>query len=107
MASENIIVLSDSDFEEKVLKSDKPILVDFWADWCGPCKSVAPFLDDIADEMKGKVSIGKLNVDQNTTQAGNFGVRSIPTLILFQNGKETERIVGADTGKIRRVLEAI
>ncbi len=106
MANENIVILSDADFEDQVLKNDQPVLVDFWAEWCGPCKMITPFLEEMADEMKDKVVIGKLNVDDNSKYAGSFGVRSIPTLILFKNGEEADRIVGADPGKIKKLLES-
>jgi len=106
MASENIVILSDADFEEKVLKSKVPVLVDFWAEWCGPCKMIAPFLDELSDEFKGKVTIAKMNVDENSKYAGEFGVRSIPTLILFKDGDQAEMIVGADPGKIRKLVES-
>ena len=106
MASENLLILSDSDFEEKVLRSDKPVLVDFWADWCGPCKAIAPFLDQMADENVGKVVIAKLNVDEHTQYASQFGVRSIPTLIMFKDGQQAETVIGADPGKIKRMIES-
>ncbi len=106
MASPNLVMLSDADFEEKVLKSDNPVLVDFWADWCGPCKAIAPFLDQLADEFAGKVTIAKLNVDENTKFASQYGVRSIPTLILFQNGTQKDTVIGADAGKIKKLVEA-
>jgi len=105
MASDNVLILSDSDFEEKVLKSELPVLVDFWADWCGPCKMIAPFLEELAEEVKGKVQIGKLNVDENSQFASKYGVRSIPTLILFKGGEQAEMVVGADTSKIRKIVE--
>lgn len=105
MASENILILSDSDFEEKVLKADTPVLVDFWADWCGPCKAIAPFLDQLADEMVGKVTIAKLNVDEHTQYAAQFGVRSIPTLIVFKGGQQADMVIGADPGKIKKMVE--
>ncbi|MBU2648051.1 thioredoxin [bacterium] len=105
MASENLVIVSDSDFEEKVLKSDQPVLVDFYADWCGPCKMIAPFLSELADEFQGKVKIAKLNVDQNVQAASRFGVRSIPTLILFEKGQQKEMTVGADPTKIRHMVD--
>ena len=105
MASENLVILSDADFQEKVLKSDKPVLVDFWAEWCGPCKSIAPFLDELADEFKETVTIAKLNVDENTQYAAEFGVRSIPTLILFKNGEQAEMVIGADPMKIKNLVQ--
>ncbi len=105
MASENILILTDPEFEDKVLKSELPVLVDFWAEWCGPCKMIAPFLDQLSDEMKGKVNIAKINVDQNSKYAEQFGVRSIPCLILFKNGELIDTVVGADPGKIRKMVE--
>lgn len=105
MASENIVVLNDADFDEKVLNSEQPVLVDFWAEWCGPCKMIAPFLDDLANEMVGKVTIAKLDVDKNTENSAKFAVRSIPTLILFKNGEQKDMLVGADPAKIRKMVE--
>jgi thioredoxin 1 len=85
---------SDDDFGEKVLQSDKPVMVDFYADWCGPCKMAAPIIDELSDEYEGKAVIGKLNVDENNKTAGELGVMSIPTVILFKDGKELARKVG-------------
>jgi thioredoxin 1 len=95
MASEKIVTISEDNFENEVLKSDQPVLVDFWAEWCGPCRMVAPVLDQIADEMDGKVRIAKLNVDENQRIAYQFQVSSIPTFILFKNGQVADRTMGA------------
>lgn len=104
MASKHIVMVTDGDFDEKVLKSDKPVLVDFFANWCGPCKMIAPYLETLADEYQGKVVVAKLDVDQNGQSAMRYGVRGIPTMILFQNGKQQEVVVGADPNRIRDIV---
>jgi thioredoxin 1 len=93
--SENIKHISDSSFETDVLKSERPVLVDFWAEWCGPCKMIAPTLAEIATEQRGKLTIGKLNVDDNPDTARRFDVMSIPTLLVFKDGQQVKRLVGA------------
>lgn len=89
-----IITISDDSFDSDVLKSDTPVLVDFWAEWCGPCKNLAPILEETAPDYEGKLVIGKINVDQNPNTPAKFGVRGIPTLILFVNGQVQETKVG-------------
>lgn len=88
------VEVTDSTFDQMVVNSDKPVLVDFWAEWCGPCKMIAPVLEDIAKDKDGDLVIGKLDVDANQDTAMAFGVMSIPTLLLFKNGEPVERIVG-------------
>ena len=87
--------VSDADFESQVLKSAEPVVVDFWAEWCGPCKMIAPALEEIAGTMNGKVKIVKINVDENPQTAAKYGIMSIPTLMLFKNGELASRQVGA------------
>ncbi|PXY31660.1 thioredoxin [Prauserella muralis] len=89
------VKVTDQSFADEVLTSDKPVLVDFWATWCGPCKMVAPVLEEIATEHKDKIKIGKLDIDENPNTARDYQVMSIPTLILFQGGKPVKQIVGA------------
>jgi thioredoxin 1 len=95
MASEKIVTITDDNFQNEVLNSDTPVLVDFWAEWCGPCRMVAPVLDQLADEMNGKVRIAKLNVDENQRIAYQYQVSSIPTFILFKGGQMADRTMGA------------
>lgn len=89
------LAFTDTNFDQEVLQSDMPVLVDFYADWCGPCKMMAPVIDQISGEYEGKAKIGKLNVDEFGSTAAKFGVMSIPTMVLIKDGKEVDRIVGA------------
>jgi len=93
--SDAILTLTDEEFESKVIKSKKPVLVDYWAEWCGPCKMIAPILEEVADEMSDKVLIGKLNVDENSQTPPKYGIRGIPTLMLFKDGNVVGTKVGA------------
>ena len=89
--------LNDSIFEEKVLKSDKPVLVDFWAEWCGPCRMVGPIIDELSEEYDGKAIIGKIDIDSNQQYAAQFGVRNIPTVLVFKDGELVDRKVGVSS----------
>ncbi len=93
--ADDILNLSDATFDETIAGADTPVLVDFWAEWCGPCKMIAPTLAEIASEQKGKLAIGKLNVDDNPDTARRFDVMSIPTLLVFKDGQQVKRLVGA------------
>jgi len=93
--SDNIVHLSDDSFEDEVINTDGPVLVDYWADWCGPCKMIAPILDEIANEYKDKIKIAKLNIDENPATPPKYGIRGIPTLMLFKGGNVEATKVGA------------
>ncbi|MBM7855014.1 thioredoxin 1 [Desulfohalotomaculum tongense] len=106
MASENIITLSDADFKEKISGSEVPVLVDFWAEWCGPCKMIAPELEKLAGELTGKVQVAKINVDDNRGTPGEYQVMSIPTMVLFKDGREVERIIGfRKADELKKMIE--
>ena len=95
MSSEKIIHITDDTFEQEVLQSDTPVLVDYWAEWCGPCKMIAPALDQIASEYQGRLKVAKLNIDENQSTPPKYGIRGIPTLMLFKNGNVEATKVGA------------
>ncbi|HZT68766.1 MAG TPA: thioredoxin [Terriglobia bacterium] len=94
MAGGNILEFSDRNFEQEVLKSDKPVLVDFWAEWCAPCRMIAPAVEAIANEYAGRAKVGKLNVDENPSVTSRYNIRSIPTLLVFKDGEIKEQLVG-------------
>jgi thioredoxin 1 len=103
MASPLIVTLTQENFAQQALESQTPVLVDFWAEWCGPCKMIAPLLDELADEYSGKIKIGKVNIDEQQELATKYGIRAIPTLLLINKGQVAEQMVGA---KSKRDLKA-
>ncbi len=106
MASEAILEISDSNFESEVVNSDVPVLVDFWAPWCGPCRAIAPLVEEISSSYAGKIKVGKMNVDDNQSTTMKFGIRSIPTIIMFKGGEAVDQIIGAvPKAEIERVVE--
>jgi thioredoxin 1 len=105
MASDNVQVITDGNFEDTVLKAPKPVLVDFWAEWCAPCRRLAPTVDALASELQDKLTVGKLNVDENPYTAGRFSIRGIPTLLLFKGGQIVESVVGlTDKEHLKQVI---
>ena len=106
MASKAIIEVSDSNFESEVVNSDVPVLIDFWAPWCGPCRAIAPIVEEISSSYEGKIKVGKMNVDENQATTMKFGIRSIPTLIMFKGGEAVDQIIGAvPKGEIEKVVQ--
>ena len=106
MTAENVQTFTDSNFDEAVLKSGGPVLVDFWAEWCGPCRRLAPTVASLATDYAGKVTVGKLNVDDNPNTAGKFQIRGIPTLLLFKGGQVVESVVGlAQKDDLKKVID--
>ncbi|MCP3675176.1 MAG: thioredoxin TrxA [Gammaproteobacteria bacterium] len=104
--SEHIVHISDDSFEQEVLQSELPVLVDYWAEWCGPCKMIAPILDEVANEYQGKLKVTKLNIDDNSGTPPQYGIRGIPTLMLFKNGSPAATKVGAlSKGQLAEFIE--
>ena len=102
----SLLHFTDTNFKKEVLESHLPVLVDFWAPWCGPCRMIAPIIEDLAKEYEGKIKIGKLNVDENPKTATTYGIMSIPTLMLFKNGKVAEQIVGVlNKAELKKKIE--
>ena len=105
---EHTQTLSDSNFDESVIKSKVPVLVDFWAEWCGPCRMIAPTVEALAEDYQGKITVGKLNVDDNPNTATQFGIRSIPTLLLFKDGDVVESVVGmVDKSRLQAAVDKV
>jgi thioredoxin 1 len=103
----DVMHLNDGNFESQVISSKQPVLVDFWADWCSPCKKVAPVIDELSKEYKGKIKVAKVNVDEGREVATKFGIMSIPTFILFKNGKIAKQIVGAvSKNELKSILDS-
>ena len=106
MASDKVKVFTDTDFDNTVKGAPTPVLVDFWAEWCGPCRRLAPTVDALADEYQGKITVGKLNVDENPMTAEKFNIRGIPTLLLFKGGEMVEQVVGlAEKDRLKKIID--
>jgi thioredoxin 1 len=106
MASDKVQTFNDGDFQARVLKAPKPVLVDFWAEWCGPCLRMAPTIDALAGDYDGRLVVGKMNVDENPSTPSSYGIQSIPTLLLFKDGQVVEQIIGAvDRNTVQKALD--
>lgn len=105
--AENVEKFADSDFEEKVVKSDKLTIVDFWAEWCAPCRMIAPSIEELANEYQGKINVGKLNVDENNQTATKYGIRSIPTVLFFKDGGILKQVVGVKSkAELKEIIDS-
>jgi len=106
MAASNIVVLTETNFKEEVIESSVPFLVDFWAEWCGPCKMISPILDELAADYEGRVKVGKVNIDDHPAVANEYGIRAIPTMLIFKDGQVAEQVVGLRSkGDLKANLE--
>lgn len=104
--SDKVVTVSDAEFEQTVLKSDKPVMLDFWAEWCQPCKMLTPTVEELAGDFEGKILVGKLNVDDNPNTATTYGIRGIPTLLFLKDGKVVQQIVGVKSkAEIKKIIE--
>ncbi len=107
MASEKVLILSNDNFQSEVANSETPVLVDFWASWCGPCRMIAPIIDQLAEEYEGKIKVAKVDVDENRELAQTYGVMSIPTILIFKNGEVVNQAIGArPKGELEKMIEA-
>ena len=100
-----VIELTDTDFEETISNSSTPVLVDFWAVWCAPCRMIAPVIEEIAETYGAKIKVGKVNVDENSKIPNQYGIRSIPTVMLFKDGQVAEQVIGANAAEIKKIVE--
>lgn len=106
--ADNLVEFTDENFDNEVLKSDVPVLVDFWAEWCGPCHAIAPTIAEIANDFSGRIKVGKVNVDKNQQTAMKFGIRSIPSMLIFKNGNVANQVIGAvPKGSITKLLDEV
>jgi thioredoxin 1 len=103
----NLVYVGDQEFESQVLKADKPVVVDFWADWCGPCRSIAPYYEELSNQYQGKVTFAKVDTDANPRTPTRLGIQGIPTFIIFKGGAEVGRVVGADRIRLKKELDRV
>jgi thioredoxin 1 len=105
--SKNVLTFTDANFDAEVLKSDRPVLVDFWAVWCAPCRMISPLMDQLADSYGSRLRVGKVNIDESPGIPNRYGIRSIPTVVLFREGKMVDQVIGANPNDIKRLVEKV